>query len=180
MEIKNGTEFKPLPPVAVLVTPKLDQRQSATLLSCVNEVRSGEATFSVAVTYRKVTKAKPRIAGLNYQPLPGVEPIFHEGTLVAAPTNKKGAVYLLVRDAARAPLEVIEAPHGGEMPVGPKKDEEGEEVVTGWTALSLAGIESFRVLPNGRLPGPVALAREVAKAQALTEVAAAIAKVQGQ
>lgn len=161
----QNDSFKPLPPVAVLVTPKLDQRQSAVLLACVNEVRSGEATFSVAVTYRKVTKAKPRIAGEHYQPLPGVEPIFHEGTLVAAPTNKKGAVYLLVRDAARAPLAV-------------EGDEEPE--AEGWTALSLNGLESFRVLPNGRLPGPVAVAREAAKAQALQDVAAAIAKVQGQ
>lgn len=161
-EKNDPKPFAPLAPVAVLVAPGLSQREAATLLECVNAVRSGEAQFLVAVTYHKVTKAKPRIAGQHYQPLPGVEPIFHEGTLVAAPDNKKHETYLLVKDAARAPV------------VG----EDEEEEAAGWTALKLTGLKSFRVLPNGKLPGPVALAREAANRQALAEVAAAIAKVQ--
>jgi hypothetical protein len=157
----DGKPFTPLPPVAVLVTPNLSQKVAADLLDAVNKVRSGEEVIEVAVTYHKVTKAKPRIAGQHYQPLPGVEPIFHEGTLVAAPTNKKGNVYLLVSDAARAPI--------------PTDDE--EETATGWTALSLAGLKSFRVRPNGHRPGPVALARQATKTQALADIAAAIAKI---
>jgi hypothetical protein len=165
MDNQDKKPFIALPPVAVLSTPKLDARQSALLLECVNGVRSGEHHYSVAITYQKQTKAKPRIAGEHYQPLPGVQPIFHEGTLVAAPSNKKGEVYLLVADAARAPVQ---------------GDSVSDDDATGWTAFKLTGLDSFRVLPNGKLPGPLALAREEAKAQALNDVAAAIAKVQAQ
>jgi hypothetical protein len=166
-EIKNTpTTFVPLPPVAVIVAPKLSQQDAAKLLEVVNDVRSGEHVYAVTVTYDKVTKAKPRIEGQHYQALPGTTNKLHTGTVVAAPTNKKGAVYLLVRDAARAPV-------AGEEPV----EEEDE---AGWTAMKPEGLTSFKVLPNGKLPGPVAAAREAAKAKALADVQAAVAKIQAQ
>jgi len=151
--------FVPLAPVASVPAPKLSQVEASKLLEVVNAVRSGEAQYSVTVTYDKQTKAKPRIAGEHYDPLPGVVAKCHTGTVVAAPTNKAGAVYLRIRDAARAPVP-------GETP-----DPDAE---AGWTCVKPEGITSFRVLPNGKLPGPVVKAREAAVASAAQALAAAV------
>ena len=165
MEIKNTPTqpFVALPPVAVIVTPKLSQAESAKLLAVINEVRSGEVVAVVTVTYDKVTKAKPRIEGEHYQALPGTTNKLHTGTLVAAKDGKKG-LYLLIRDAARAPV-------AGADPVEPEDE-------AGWTAVKPEGLTSFKLL--GKLPGPVAEAREKAKAEALAGVQAAIGKIQAQ
>lgn len=148
--------FVPLPPVAVVVAPKLSPQEAAKLLVAINGVRSGLFQYNVTITYDKVTKAKPRIEGENYKALPGTTNKLHTGTLVAAKDGKKG-LYLLVRDAARAPVEA--------------EDEEG------WTAIKPAGITSFRVLPNGVLPGPVAA--QIAAAAQAAAVAQAANRAQG-
>ena len=157
-EIKSEP-FVPLAPVASVPAPKLSQAEAAKLLAVVNEVRSGEAQYAVCLTYDKCTKAKPRIAGEHYDPLPGVVAKCHTGTVVAAPTNKAGAVYLRIRDAARAPLP-------GETP-----DPDAE---AGWTCVKPEGLTSFRVLPNGKLPGPLVRERQAAVANAAQALADAV------
>ena len=161
-EIKSEP-FVPLAPVASVPAPKLSQAEAAKLLAVVNEVRSGEAQYAVCLTYDKCTKAKPRIAGEHYDPLPGVVAKCHTGTVVAAPTNKKGEVYLRIRDAARAPLP-------GEVAV------EGEEA--GWTAVKPEGLTSFRVL--AKQDGPVAIARKGGVEAAAKALADAVNKAIGK
>jgi hypothetical protein len=161
-EIKTEP-FVPLPPIAAILTPtKLSGAEVEKLLDCVNGVRSGEHVYVISVTYDKVTKAKPRIEGQHYQALPGTTNKLHTGTLVAAKDGKKG-LYLLVRDAARAPIP-------GEI----KKA--GEDDEAGWTAIKPEGLESFRVLATQ--DGPLEEERKRAKAQALAAVQAAIGKIQ--
>jgi hypothetical protein len=155
--------FVALPPVAVIVAPKLSQVEAAKLLDVINGVRSGEAQYVVTVTYDKVTKAKPRIEGTDYQALPGTTCKLHTGTVVKAPTNKKGAIYLLVRDAARAPIP-------GEVVA------EGEEA--GWTAVKPEGLTSFRVL--AKQDGPVAIARKGGVEAAAKALADAVNKSIGK
>ena len=128
-------EFETLPPVAALPSFKLSGPESAALLLVVNGVRSGAFAFQVMFTYDKVTNAKPRIAPTDYKPIPGTTAKYHVGTVVKAPTNKHGKVFLLVRDAARA-----------------------LDSDAGWTAVRPEGITSFAVLPNGVLPGVAAVA----------------------
>ena len=55
----------------------------------------------VVVTYRKVTKAKRRIAGEDYRGLPGVRFDTHMGRIVKVARNKAGQVYFLLVDDAR-------------------------------------------------------------------------------
>lgn len=155
--------FEPLAPVTTLPTPKLSAVEAAKLLEVVNTVRSGESVYFVTFTYDKVTKAKPRIEGTHYQPLPGTTCKLHTGTVVKAPTNKKGAVYLLVRDAARAPLP-------GEAPT-PVEDDGA-----GWTCVKPEGLTSFRVLPGGKLPGPVGRILTAAVETAVKTLAGLLAK----
>lgn len=157
-ENKTPEPFVPLAPVLTVNAPGLSQAEASKLLAVVNEVRSGEAVYSVTVTYDKQTKAKPRIAGEHYDALPGVTVKVHTGTVVAAPTNKKGETYLRIRDAARAPLP-------GETP-----DPDAE---AGWTCVKPEGLTSFRLLPGGRGPGPVALARQAAVLTAARVIAEA-------
>ena len=152
--------FEPMPAVAAIHAPNLTPKESAALLAAINGVRSGVHQYSVTVTYDKIGKGKPRIAGEHYEPLPGVTNKCHTGTLVAAPTNKKGEVYLRIRDAARAPI--------------PGATQNPDEDEAGWTAIKLIGLKSFRVLPNGVLPGPVTkIAAEAMQAAVAAVVAAA-------
>lgn len=146
--------FVPLEPVGAINAPNLTDREAAALLTAINAVRSGISQFNVMLTNKRVSKGKPRIAGEDYNPLAGLSCEAHTGTLVAAPTNKRGEVYLRLADAARG------------------TDENPE----GWTAISLAGIQSFRVI-GPPLPGPVARAaaeamrtavQAVVQAQAMT------------
>lgn len=133
--MQTTSEFKMLPPVeasAVASATMLSQDARDALLCAINGTRMGLFTFSIAVEYDKQTKAKPRIEGENYVGLPGTTSKLHLGTLVAAPTNKEGAVYLRVFDMARA---------DGESPAN-------------WTALKLCGLKSFQV--RGAQPGPLA------------------------
>lgn len=125
------TEF-----VTSLPSHKLTPHESAVLLMVVNTVRAGFFMFQVTFTYNKVTTRPPRKAPADYQAMPGTTPLFHVGTVVAAPTNKDGEVYLRIVDAARAAA--------------------GDEY--GWTAFRPEGLTSFRVLPNGVLPGTGAVA----------------------
>jgi hypothetical protein len=155
-EIKTEP-FVPLAPVAAIPTGKLPQHEASKLLEVVNGVRSGEAQYVVTVTYDKQTKAKPRIAGETYQALPGVTAKCHTGTVVAAPTNRQGQIYLRIRDAARAPIP-------GETP---NPDEEA-----GWTCVKPCGLTSFRML--SKLDGPVKLARAEAVESAARTLAQAV------
>jgi hypothetical protein len=122
--------FTPLAPVASIEAPLLTNEARQVLLDAINGTRMGFFTFSVALEYDKQTKAKPRVEGEHYMGLPGVSCKLHVGTLVAAPTNKEGQVYLRVLDMARA---------------------DGENAAN-WTAFKLSGIKSFQV--RGAIPGP--------------------------
>jgi hypothetical protein len=127
--------FVALPPVeacAVASATMLSQEARDVLLAAINGTRMGVFLFSVACEYDKQTKAKPRIEGETYVGLPGTTSKLHLGTLVAAPTNKEGEVYLRVFDMARA---------------------DGESAAN-WTALKLSGLKSFQV--RGASPGPLA------------------------
>jgi hypothetical protein len=127
--------FAALPPVeacAVAGATMLSQDARDALLAAINGTRLGLFTFSIAVEYAKQTKAKPRIEGEHYMGLPGTSTQLHVGTLVAAPTNKEGEVYLRVFDMARA---------------------DGENAAA-WTALKLCGLKAFQV--RGAVAGPLA------------------------
>lgn len=130
----DAKEFKPLPPVACVDAPGLTDAERSKLLVAINSVRTGVFVVEVAVVYDKQTDAKPRLEGTHYLGIPGVSSKLHLGTLVKAPTNKAGEVYLLVSDAARGT---------------------GEKAAQ-WTALKLKGLKSFQV--RGVTPGPLAQA----------------------
>ena len=134
------TTFTPMTPVTLdaIDAPMLDATTRQVLLDAINGTRLGFFTFSVAVEYDKQTKAKPRVEGTHYMGLPGATSKLHVGTLVAAPTNKEGEVYLRVLDMARA---------------------DGERAAN-WTALKLKGIKKFQV--RGAVPGPACKPQAVA------------------
>lgn len=131
--------FTPLPTVGDISTPSLTDAESAKLLDCINGMRTGEHVYLVRVTYRKQTRAKPRIAGEDYVADPALRSDAHEGIMYAAPTNKRREVYLRLADGARRPDETAE--HG-------------------YTCLKPEGLTSFKVL--GEFPGPVAQERQQA------------------
>lgn len=56
----------------------------------------------VMLRYRKVTKAKARIAGKDYRPLPGVSFDTHLGPVTTVARNKQGRVYFTIKDRNRA------------------------------------------------------------------------------
>lgn len=135
----TATEFAVLPEVGDIVTPHLTSRESSALLDCINKLRSGERVYLVRLTNRKIQKpdgtyayGRKREAGTDYVADPALAQDAHEGIMYAAPTNKRGEVYLRLKDGARAP----------------------EDEAHGWTCVSLQGIRSFRVL--GEFPGPLA------------------------
>ena len=125
------------PEVGDIFAPALSDRESAKLLDCINLMRSGERVYLARVVYNKQTKAKPRIAGEDYVSDPALAINAHEGLLYAAPSNKKGEVYLRMADGARRP---------------------GEDAEHGYTCMKLAGVRSFKVLAE--FPGHVAQERE--------------------
>ena len=125
------------PEVGDISTPALTDRESAKLLDCINSLRTGERVYLARVVYNKQTKAKPRIAGEDYVSDPALAINAHEGLLYAAPSNKKGEVYLRMADGARRP---------------------GEDAEHGYTCMKLAGVRSFKVLAE--FPGHVAQERE--------------------
>lgn len=125
-------------PISVIVTPNLSAPESARLLECMNKVRSGERVYYVRITYHKVTKAPARVPGTDYVADPGLRPNAHEGWLVEARINRKGAPYIRLHDEARRP------------------DNNGRDY--GFTCNSMEGIESFKVL--GERPGPKARSYE--------------------
>jgi hypothetical protein len=139
----NSSGFTAEPPISCIVTPGLKPEESARLLACINDVRAGRKVYFVRMTYHKVTDAPPRIPPQDYVPDPALRPCAHEGMLVQASINRKGALYLRLHDEARRPPEA-------------SRD-------FGYTCVSLDGIESFKVL--GERPGPVAQ-REQAQREA--------------
>ena len=106
----QATAFAPLPTVGDISTPGLTDEESASVLDCINGLRTGENTYLVRLVYDKQTNAKPRIGGEDYVADPALRPNAHEGVLVAAPTNKRREVYLRMADGARRPDET--AKHG--------------------------------------------------------------------
>jgi hypothetical protein len=103
------------------------------LRECIFKVRSGQREYNVLLTNRKQTKSKKRLPGQHYDPNPALAPHAHKGWLVAAPTNKKGEVYLHLYDEARAQAR-------------------GDGF--GHTRVTLRGLRSFEVL--GERDGPLA------------------------
>lgn len=82
---------------------KLNAPDLMALNMAVAGTQTGLLRFYVAFTYDKQTKAKPRVAGQDFLALPGgATRKLHMGWLYAAPVNKKGSVYLLIADVARA------------------------------------------------------------------------------
>lgn len=138
MSTTTSKPFTPMAPVTLdaIDAPMLDEKTRGILLDAINGTRLGYFTFSVALEYDKQTTAKPRIEGEHYMGLPGVSSKVHLGTLVAAPTNKEGAVYLRVLDMSRA---------------------DGESAAN-WTAFKLKGIKSFQV--RGAVAGPATKPQE--------------------
>lgn len=132
--------FTPLPTVGDISTPSLSDDESAKLLDCINGLRTGETIYLVRVTYRKQTRAKPRIAGQDYVADPALRSDAHEGIMYAAPSNKRREVYLRLADGARRPDETAE--HG-------------------YTCLKPEGLTSFKVL--GEFPGYAAQERQAAQ-----------------
>jgi len=81
----------------------------------------------VEVTYRKVTRAKPRIAGEHYRETPGREAVVHTGPVVKVDRNKVRQVYFTIADSNRRPVS----------------DEEEAEPRIGFTAVKIEGLLSF-------------------------------------
>lgn len=144
-------EFVALPPVVDISAPHLTASESAALLECINQVRTGQRVYLVRLVNRKLRKpdgsykhGRKRVAGEDYVADPALAPDAHEGILYAAPTNKRGEVYIRVLDGARRPP----APD----------DEDAPEY--GFTCASMEGLRSFRVLAE--FPGPLAQPEPVA------------------
>jgi hypothetical protein len=108
--------------------PHLTDAERTDLGAAMTSVAAGLATVAVAIIYRKVTKAAPRIAGTDYQAIPFAPNDAHLGVMVKAARNKAGEPYFLVSDQARG---------DGTAP-------------TGWTCFKPAGLRAFQV--RGILP----------------------------
>lgn len=94
-----------------LHTPHLNLVAHAALLTAANATEMGFAEVTVAMTYRKQTDTKPRIAGEDYVSMPGVVNEAQTGILVVEryvdnKQNRKlqrvGRVYFRVRSVTRA------------------------------------------------------------------------------
>lgn len=91
--------------------PNLNPTQYATLLTTVIAVDSGACDATVSLTYLKQTKTRPRIAGEDYVPQPGVSCETQTGQLrvlrrVDNKANRKagvvGRIYFKVKSSTRA------------------------------------------------------------------------------
>ncbi len=142
-----------------IVCPNLTDNERIKLQACIDRVRSGEREFFVRVTNHKVTRSRKRVDGEDYNAKRALAPHAHEGWLVAAPTNKKGEVYIHIFDEARAkdPNEF------------------------GHTRITMMGIQSFEVVRDPLTgqditrPGPLGIedARQPAPKQAQAQQAQA-------
>ena len=150
MTTATATPAKNLSPVSYISTPGLSDKESASVLVCINALRARERVYLVRVLYDKQGESSPRIAGEDYVPDPTLVRNAHEGIIYAAPTNRDQQVYLRLLDGARRP---------------------DQEDNFGHTCLSLAGLRSFRVL--GEFAGPAEQER-----QRRREHAAALAAAQ--
>ena len=140
-----------------IVCPNLTDNERIKLQACIDRVRSGEREFFVRVTNHKVTRSRKRVDGEDYNAKRALAPHAHEGWLVAAPTNKKGEVYIHIFDEARAkdPNEF------------------------GHTRITMMGIQSFEVVRDPLTgqditrPGPLGIedARQPAPKQAQAQQA---------
>jgi len=149
----------PMPQSPRIVCPNLTDNERIKLQACIDRVRSGEREFFVRVTNHKVTRSRKRVDGEDYNAKRALAPHAHEGWLVAAPTNKKGEVYIHIFDEARAkdPNEF------------------------GHTRITMMGIQSFEVVRDPLTgqditrPGPLGIedARQPAPKQAQAQQAQA-------
>lgn len=144
MQATDEKPFVALPPVGDISTPHLTATESSKLLDAINAVRAGEKVYTVRLTQRKLRKpdgsykhGRKRVPGVDYVPDPALAPDAHEGLLYAAPTNKRGEVYLRLRDGARRPVDLAEG-----------ADE------FGFTCATMEGLRSFRILAE--FDGPLA------------------------
>jgi hypothetical protein len=110
--------------------PHLTQHAAAVLNAALADAQNG-ATVTLALTYTKVTKTEPRIAGKDYRPLLGTTSATLVGTVKKVAVGKKGAYVLLDATLTRAPL-------GGNGEVTTEK--------LGWTSVKGAGILAAQVL----------------------------------
>ena len=131
-------------------TPNLSPRARAQFLMAVLNTLSGGVVVTVAITYDNQTDGKRRIAGEDFQAIPGVDPRVQLGTLSAHfrvdnQVNQRagtvGELYVKVCSLTRG---------NGVRPYG-------------YTALRPEGIEEFNVLgfiqvqqaPAEQAPAPV-------------------------
>lgn len=112
-----------------LNTSVVDREYLADLL---NAVLSGLGTVTVSMTYNKQTTAKPRRAGVDYRPMPGMDPTVQLGQIVRVFRTKDGLVRFTLASHTRGL----------------------ENEPTGYTAIIPEGITSLSVLAA---PTPQAL-----------------------
>lgn len=138
-----------------LSCPDLPPQQFAALLTTLNAVEMGAGVATVHMTYRKQTKAKPRIAGEDYVAMPGITPEVQNGQITSvfrlkdnAKNRREGTV-----GAVRFRLASMSRADG----ISP----------TGFTTVIPSGITSFALI--GFQPSPAALrAQQPQQGQAQT------------
>lgn len=88
-------------PIMSVDTPALTPAERVVLLTAINATLFGIFRFEVAFTYSKQTTAKPRLAGVDYLPLPGVTGKLHHGILCGVLVNAEGKLRLRIADRSR-------------------------------------------------------------------------------
>jgi len=111
----------------------LNGRERAALLKVINKTRSGEKTYAIEVTYKRISDGAPRQEGVDFQAPSGVAHNVHQGTVLNARMTQEGNYILLIDDTLRRNL--------------------GQ---TGFTSLRLDGLRSLKVQAetDGPLPKP--------------------------
>lgn len=79
----------------------LKGNERAQLLMIINKTRSGEKTYVIEVTYQRVSRGAPRIAGEDFQAPSGVAHNIHQGTVLNARETQEGNWILLIDDNLR-------------------------------------------------------------------------------
>jgi len=126
------------PETVTINCENLNATNNETLNAALVEAQQG-ATVTIAVTYKKVTNSKPRVAGVDYMPLLGVEKSTLIGTVKKVAVGKNGPYILLDAKLTRSSLDGSNGP--------------------AWTAIKPTGIHAAQVVSVvAPKPEPVAAA----------------------
>lgn len=109
----------------------LKGNERAKLLKIINQTRSGQKTFVIEVTYKRISHGAPRLNGPDYQAPSGVAHNVHQGMVLNARETQEGNWILLIDDNLRR--------NAGQ---------------SGFTSLRLDGLRSIK--EQTALPGPLA------------------------